>query len=315
MNKFTLITNIALLLALLAPTTLAQAPTGAGSAAGPAAPPSGWQVIKVEDFEGTFPDVGWEVKDVKNDGYDRKWGRDDFKPYGGTWSVWPASGGNHAVDPGSGVYPNDLDTQMIYGPFDLSDALDAQVDFWLWLETEVGFGDALKINTSADGSIFAEREEWEGSLDWTEITVDLADYIGDDTVWVRWDFHSDESVGLGGAFIDDINISKLPLTAPVTSIGHSNSDVTLSWASVAEATSYEVWRATNTPYFTPGTDCAAPPAGMTCTLVSTTSHTDTGALGSTTNNYSYVVLSVTGNIKSHASNRVGEFDFSLTRGG
>ncbi len=278
--------------------------------------PDGTLTLMTENFETLFPGSGWTVSDVSNDGYTRYWGRDDFKPHGGSWSAWPASGGTHAVDPASNPYPNNLNTQMRYGSFNLSDAAEAQIKFWLWLDTEVDYGDSVFFGASADGVIFNQIGVWEGELDWTEITVNLADYLGDESVWVRWDFYSDYSVGIlnGGAFVDDIILTKLPLDAPTVTISRSASTITLDWPAVTNATAYEVWRGVDAPYFAPGSNCAA---SSTCTVVNAPLHTytHTGGSGSTADNYTYIVLAVKSNARSARSNRVGEFDFALVRGG
>lgn len=309
MNRLAMIILAALLVALAVAGSAAAAP------AEPAAP-AGWQTIMTEGFEGAFPAAGWGVTDVSNDGFTRYWARDDFKPYTGSWSAWPASGGAHAVDPASSAYPANMNTRMIYGPFDLSNAVEAQAEFWLWLETEVGWGDSAFFGVSADGSIFAERGSWEGSLDWSKITVDLTPYIGDSNVWVRWDFYSDASVEImnGGAFVDDITLSRRLLDAPAVTIGRSSSNITLDWPAVADAVTYEVWWGVNAPYFTPGSDCAA---SLTCEVVPAPTHsfTHTGASGSAADNHAYVVRAVKGSAKSADSNRAGEFDFTLVKGG
>ncbi len=303
---------ILLALTLTAAPLAAQMLPPASSAA-----PDGALTLMTENFEGTFPSSGWTVSDVSNDNYTHYWGRDDFRPHSGSWSAWPASGGTHAVDPASNPYPDNMNTQMRYGSFDLSNAAEAQITFWLWLDTEVDYGDSIFFGASADGAIFDQIGIWEGELNWTEVTVDLTDYLGDGSVWLRWDFLSDFSVGImnGGAFVDDITLTKLPLDPPAVTISRSGSNITLDWPAVTNATAYEVWRGGNAPYFAPGSDCAA--SSTTCTVVNAPLHayTHTGGSGSTTTNTTYVVLAVKGNARSAQSDRVGEFDFSLVRGG
>lgn len=316
MNRPLRPTAVLILLTLLAG-ALAPAPLAAQIASPAAAQaPDAAQTLVEEGFEGTFPGNGWAVFDVSNDGYTRFWGKDAFKPHSGSASAWPASGGPDAVDPTTQPYPDDMNTQMVYGPFDFSNAIAGEVRFWLWLETETEYGDSAYIGVSADGNIFSEKGMWEGSLDWSEIVVDLSDYLGDNSVWVRWDFFSDPSIGIlsGGAFIDDIRITRQLLDPPVVTITRSDSNIILNWPAVAEATAYEVWRGVNAPYFTPGTDCAASPS---CTVVNAPAHayTHTGGSGSTASNYAYAVLAVKGTARSTPSKRLGEFDFSLVRGG
>ncbi len=102
-----------------------------------------------------------------------------------------------------------------------------------------------------------------------------------------------------------------PAAVPTVSIAHSGAtDAALSWLHVAPDTSYQVWRDTS-PYFLPsgqGTlaqTLAATPGTMTWT--------DSGKIGDATTNYFWVVRGVLAGGASGPSNRVGEFDFDLTR--
>lgn len=294
---------VALFALALATSAAAQAPAPSATA------PDASVTILAEGFEGAWPGAGWTVTDLSNDGYDRKWGKDDFKPHTDVYSAWPAAAGAHRVDPATGAYPNNLNSRMVYGPFDLSDALSAKLTFWLWAETEADY-DYLYLGSSPDGTNYNEESTWEGTLDWDEVEVDLTKYAGDPSVWVRWDFVSDFDTALAGPFIDDVTITKTTLDAPVVSITRSGSNINLDWPDVASAASYEVWRATNAPYFTPGATCAG---NADCASVTASAWTHNGGSGSASTNYTYVVRSVSGAVKSKISNRVAEFDFTLVR--
>ena len=159
---------------------------------------------------------------------------------------------------------------------------------------------------------------WEGTLAWSEIVVDLTRYAGDPSVWLRWDFVSDFSndLPLAGPFIDSITISKSPLAAPVVSIAREGvSDIKLQWPAVTDATSYEVWWGVNNPGFSPRASCADTPTS--CKAVTSASYVHTGAGGSPADNYTYIVRAIkavaNGAVRSAFSDRVGEFDFELTR--
>ena len=168
--------------------------------------PSAWQTIKYEDFEGAFPSAGWTVTDRSNDGFERYWNKDDFKPYAGLGSAWPAAGGANSVDPEVSYYPNDMNTWMIYGPFDLSNATDAQTVFRLWRKIEPTF-DFLFFGVSANGTNFT-GVSWSGNVGWTEIPVNYGAWSGDSSVWVGWQFSSNGSIDGEGPFVDNISIQK-----------------------------------------------------------------------------------------------------------
>ncbi len=164
------------------------------------------QTILYEGFEGAFPSNGWTLYDLSDDGYQRYWDDDDYKPFGGSWSAWPANGGADGLDPYYYYYPNNMNTWMVYGPFDLSDANDAETIFYLWREIEVSYDYAF-FGVSGNGTNFYGYY-WDGYADWTQITVGMADWVGDSTVWVGWKFYSDASVLDDGPFVDNISVTK-----------------------------------------------------------------------------------------------------------
>jgi len=168
-----------------------------------------WQAIITQTFEGVFPSTGWTVQDLSNDGYTRYWDDDDYRPHWGNWAAWPARGGTHGRNPvaGNDNYFDNMNTRMIYGPFDLSDATMADTNFWLWREMETCC-DYLAFEISRDGVAFQELARWSGSAGWEFQSVDYNDYVGDSSVWVAWRFYSDFSVNYDGPWVDDITVRK-----------------------------------------------------------------------------------------------------------
>lgn len=103
------------------------------------------------------------------------------------------------------------------------------------------------------------------------------------------------------------------ICAPVTdlSIARLNAtDIKLTWGAKTGVTTYDVWW-NPAPYFAPGVTCTA----GACTPVATTSFTQS-VLGDPNINYSYLVLtkSACGVLPSLPPKRVGEFEFTLTKG-
>ncbi|MGD8806660.1 MAG: hypothetical protein PVH65_12455, partial [Chloroflexota bacterium] len=95
-------------------------------------------VITSEDFEGAFPSPGWTVRDddgATNGEY--YWGKDNYRPHGGSWSGWAAAGGADGYGAAAGYYPNNVESTLQYGPFDLSDTSIAELTFYYWLDTEL----------------------------------------------------------------------------------------------------------------------------------------------------------------------------------
>ncbi len=199
----------------------------------PSSPTSGsWIQIVSEGFEVCYmPCPGWRLVDLSNDGYERYW-KDAtywdgtaYRANSGTWAGWPARGGADGYDPSvNNNYSNNMDTRMIYGPFDLSDAVDAEIYFFLWREIEPGF-DFVSIEVSLDGINFQELARWDGFVQqWQFELVSLRSYTGYSMptgysqVWVAWRFYSDYSVTYQGPWVDDISIFKY-IPGEVTAYG------------------------------------------------------------------------------------------------
>jgi hypothetical protein len=172
---------------------------------------SGWQNIMTDGFEGIFPGTGWSVFD--NGGLtDAYWGKDGYRSYSGSYSAFCAKGGTAGVDPPAD-YPDDMEAWMVYGPFSLADATDAELNFYYWLDSEYQY-DYLGRMASVDGSSFY-GQGWTGnSGGWVSKSFNLKDvYIlgnlcGESQVWIAFIFTSDFMTGYEGAFVDDVVLRK-----------------------------------------------------------------------------------------------------------
>jgi len=175
-----------------------------------------WITITSQDFERRFPSPGWQI----DAGADYCWEDDMCRGYPSDptdlipWAAWPARGGRYGPGlPLCAYYPNNLETRMIYGPFDLRGAVWAVTDFQLWREVESGW-DYVAFEVSPDGVAFRELARWNTSAtSWTYQYVYYNDYVGDDSVWVAWRFHSDSSITRPGPWVDDVRVWKyVPVT-------------------------------------------------------------------------------------------------------
>ncbi len=167
---------------------------------------NGWQNIMTDGFEGTFPGVKWQFYGNPT------WGKDDYNPYSGSYSAFCAKGGTAGVNPPND-YPNDMNAWMVYGPFSLADATDAELEYYLWLGAEEGY-DAVYEMASTDGASFSDAG-WTGfSGDWVDMSFDLTDVhtlgnlCGEPEVWIAFIFESDYMITDKGAFIDDVVLRK-----------------------------------------------------------------------------------------------------------
>jgi subtilisin-like proprotein convertase family protein len=191
--------------------------------------------IMTQTFEGTFPPAtGWSVFDANPyDGKEYYWDDDDYKHYNGSWAAWPANGGADGVDPAQSMYPANMDTWMIYGPFDLSNAKSANVAFMLWRQIELNY-DHIFFGISSDGMTY-NGLSWDGSADWENKVFDLNPYLGDDEVWMGWHFISDGSIQYEGSWIDEIMLDFEPSDVTVQgNFTYANRSLTMEGANAVK---------------------------------------------------------------------------------
>lgn len=139
------------------------------------------------------------------------WGRTTYRKTAGTYSAYCV--GSSIAAPGP--YPNDAETWMIAGPFDLSDADVATVSFDLWIKTELDY-DGMMLGASTDGVNY-DVTGWSGDSGGWEygMEVDLSDlrgdgganFTGEPAVWVAFIFSSDVDVTDEGAYVDNVEIT------------------------------------------------------------------------------------------------------------
>jgi hypothetical protein len=175
-----------------------------------------WNLLLYEDFEWIFPGA-WQLFDDSDDGFERSWGDTYRNSQFGSWSAWPAALGADAVDPVEG-YPNDLDSWMVQGPFNLSDMLDLFVGFGLWYDTELDY-DKVYFCVSTEWPTF-DCDYWSGySEGWTDQIYWLTAYTGEPEVWFAWGFYSDFSIsgaeGYAGPYVDEIYVLGYEETTPI----------------------------------------------------------------------------------------------------
>lgn len=217
--------------------------------------PTDWTTILSEDFEGTFPGdwTAFDSDGATNGEY--FWGKRDCRPYAGSYSGWViGAGADGSALPCGSAYPDNLHTWMIYGPFSLADATEAELSFRYWLNTQPG-ADYLFAGVSINGTSFTG---WflAGSYDWGGVTFDLTDVgsLGDITgepqVWVGFSFQSSASTHYAeGVYLDDIQVRKFIPDVPT-----------------ATPTATTTATATVTPTYNPA---ATPTATATATMTPT----------------------------------------------
>jgi thermitase len=173
-------------------------------------PSETWQTIMNEKFEGTFPTTGWEVSG------DYQWAKRDCRPYRGSFSAWAvgATLNGPRLDCDS-YYPDGVNSWMVFGPFSLEGASDAQLTFQAWVNVASG-DDQLCHMVSLDDLNFSgfcttssfPQETWTDEV--FELT-DVRDFnvIGEPAVWLALGFASDSiNNAPEGAYVDNLVLRK-----------------------------------------------------------------------------------------------------------
>lgn len=178
--------------------------------------PPGWITIMREDFEESFPGA-WNVFDYDgSDNGEFYWGKRNCRSYAGDFSGWAVGAGpdGAALSCGSN-YPDNVNTWMIYGPFDLSDAAAAELRFKYWLDSAAGT-DIFSWGASITGTHFYIYSVTGNSGGWKDQAMDLSNIhtignlLGEPQVWIALTFISDESINLPeGIYVDDIHLRKV----------------------------------------------------------------------------------------------------------
>jgi serine protease len=187
----------------------------------PAEPLVNWTNILTEDFEGAFPGSSWDLHDNSSGQTGAYlWGKRGCLPFQGSFSGWAVGGGTSGPKLTCGSnYPNNIDTWMIYGPFSLQDAKDAELRFKYWLNSGLS-NDRLLWLVSLDGTQYSGYASYSDSSKWTDGLLDLKDddnlnnLMGESQVWIAFVFQSDSSTNYPvGAYLDNITLRKCTSTA------------------------------------------------------------------------------------------------------
>jgi len=165
--------------------------------------------IMREDFEGDFPTEKWRLSGNPT------WGKDDYKPHCGKFSLWCARSGTSGKDPQHNNYPNHCESYLFYGPFclkaDGKNIRSANLNFYYWLKTEQNY-DWFSYLISKDGIRFKGWKISGTSSGWGHKSIDLLEFLDseefgqNDSLWVAFTFTSDGSITEKGVFLDDIRL-------------------------------------------------------------------------------------------------------------
>jgi len=206
---------------------------------------------KSENFEGPWPN-DWVLYGNPT------WGPEDCNSVSPSHSGWHAAWGSGARQGCLEEYPDDQSAWMVYGPFSLSGATSARVDFYFDMLIEYGF-DTFFVGASTDGNSFDGAGYTGDNGGWrNDEPFDLGPWLGQPQVWVAFVLDSDSSIGGWGTFLDDIAITtgggpsgppndNFANAIPIPAIPYSNSQSTVGATAElgepdgCEATDTTVW--------------------------------------------------------------------------
>lgn len=169
-----------------------------------------WTTILDEDFSKAFPGEGWSVAGNPT------WGRVGLSET--EIRLWPAAGGSNAVPWQDGT-PANLAAEMVYGPFDLSDAQFARMVIRLDENVSEWMGEGLAVFYSTDGVNFflADLRVMGGGYGFSysfnqdpgqDPAAVIADLRGEPQVWIGLVYVTLDPAGSPGPFIKNLQIKK-----------------------------------------------------------------------------------------------------------
>jgi len=197
---------------------------------GPEAPTARTTLMK-DGFERAFPGQ-WAIYN------NPRWGKTNYNQKTGTYSAYCCKAGRGGKSP-PGPYPPNMEGWIYAGPFDLSDAAAAHLEFDFWLNSAAN--DSLIWGASSNGSNFSVTSVWGDSQGWVHCPgganeFDFSPFLGQSQVWICLIFQSDASTEMEGAYIDNVRFYKTLASGPLpvinrirpsTASGNTDTVVTL----------------------------------------------------------------------------------------
>jgi hypothetical protein len=144
------------------------------------------------------------------------WAESSCRSGGYEESYWAIGGGLDGSNLSCGDnYPDNVNSWMIFGPFNLEDAYDARFTTYYWLNSE-DENDILFFGASINGGVDFFGYNFSGGIqDWQYTNFDLTsvyqlgDLRGQSEVWIAVVFRSNDSINKSeGAYIERARVQK-----------------------------------------------------------------------------------------------------------
>ena len=188
-----------------------------------------WQTIESQTFEAdNWAGSKWFVDEIGAGDY--RWIARDCRAYSGTFSAMAVGGGVDGKNTAcSANYPDNANSWLIYGPFDLTGAVMADFSAMVWVYTEPDV-DMLCLTASTDRRIFngpcvsgaSKITDAQGTyVGWVEEQLDLnrvfkvGNLLGQSGLYVALVFQTNGSDSRPhmGVYADDVVLRKAVLAA------------------------------------------------------------------------------------------------------
>jgi len=167
---------------------------------------NGWHTLLYDGFEGAFPGP-WAIYDNNgpNVAGSAIWGDTPNVACAGFWSAHP----NDGVTP----YPNNTDTWLRYGPFNLASVQGdpitaARFSFCYYLDSELTWDHFHWEYSCNGGRDWIVRKQSGFNNQFRFVTVSLNSCLGSPNVYVKFWFHSDYLVQDQGVWLDEVRIQR-----------------------------------------------------------------------------------------------------------
>lgn len=207
------------------PPTATPTPTRTATRTATATPvPAGMYPLFTDGFEGAWPGawVAYDGDGSANGEY--TWAKRPCQPFQGQNSAWAIGAGANGAGLGCGaVYPNNADSWMIAGPFNLQGMQAAELRFQLWLNSQPQV-DGVCRTVSVDGAHFYGTCTAGNSYGWVERVTDLrnvlslGNVVGSPQVWIGLAFLSDGATTYPhGAYVDNVIVNQCQRNCPSVS--------------------------------------------------------------------------------------------------
>ena len=166
-----------------------------------------WESLFEEDFTGQFPQAGCVTTAPDRDGLQQYWGAENVRGAEPQIAGWPAKGGADGVSAAAGVYPPNLHSWLVCGPFDLTHANKFMVQYSYRLDISDTSSDHLFFGLSLDGKHFQGTAATGVTGQWLTQHLYVQGVTGKAAVWVAWAFESDNDGLFGeGAWINNLQV-------------------------------------------------------------------------------------------------------------